>query len=137
MLTKDEIAQDLVNWHFEVEPEITEVYRFLAQDENNRREPIKLLEVSEATLAAGRVIPFGFGSTSEVPYPCIIANVTPEEMTQILQGAIPLPEGWDISHSQHYPAPVTRKSYTRKSYPYKIHSGKKAGQWRKLAATVS
>ena len=132
MLTKDEITQNLIDWHFEVEPEITEVYRFLAQHEDSPREPIKLLEVSEATLAAGRVVTFGFGPTEEVPYPCIIANVTPEEMTQILEGAIRLPEGWEMSRSQHYPAPVTRKSRIHKS-----HSGKKAGQWRKLAATAS
>lgn len=131
MLTKDEVTQNLIDWHFEVEPEITEVYRFLAQHEDSPREPIKLLEVSEATLAAGRVVPFGFGSTEEVPYPCIIANVTPEEMAQILEGAIPLPKGWDMSRSQHYPAPVTRKSRTRPG-----QSGKKAGQWRKLAATA-
>lgn len=108
------------------------MYRFLAQHEDNLREPIKLLEVSEATLAAGRVVPFGFGSTEEVPYPCIIANVTPEEMAQILEGTLPLPEGWDMSRSQHYAAPVTWKSRIHKG-----QSGKKAGQWRKLAATVS
>jgi len=27
---KDEIAKKLIDWHFEVEPEITEVYRFIA-----------------------------------------------------------------------------------------------------------
>ena len=129
MLTKNEITQNLVDWHFEVEPEITKVFRFLAQDEDNSREPIKLLEVSEATLAAGRVVPFGFGPTEEVPYPCIIANVTPEEMGQIWEGDIRLPDGWDLSRSQHYLAPVTAKAQARKST-----ARKKAGQWRKLAA---
>ncbi len=132
MLTKDEVTQRLIDWHFQVEPEIMEVYRFLGQGEDSPREPIKLLEVSEATLAAGRVVPFGFGPTEEVPYSCVIANVTPEEMTQILEGAIRLPEGWEMSRSQHYLAPVRRKSDTPKS-----QSGKKAGQWRKLAATAS
>ena len=131
MPTKDEIVQNLVDWHFQVEPEITEVFRFLAQEEDNSREPIKLLEVSEATLASGRVVPFGFGPTKEMPYPCIIANVTPEEMAQIWEGAIRLPEGWDLSRSQHYSAPAPEKNQTRKSL-----TRKKAGQWRKLAATA-
>jgi len=96
MPTKDEIARKLINWHYQVEPEITEVYRFIAPDEDNPHEPIKLLEVSEATLTAGRVMPFGFGPTKEVPYPSVVATITPEEMTQIKNKEIPLPHGWDL-----------------------------------------
>ena len=93
---KDEIAQKLIEWHFEVEPEITKVYRFIAPNEESDSEPIKLLEVTEATLTAGYVMPFGFGATEEFPYRSVIATITPEEMQQIESLEIPLPTGWDL-----------------------------------------
>ena len=100
MPTKDEIAQKLIDWHFEVEPEITEVYRFIAPDEDNVSEPIKLLEVTEATMTVGSVMPFGFGATEEIPYRSVVATITPEEMQQIINREIPLPKGWDLSTAQ-------------------------------------
>ena len=106
MPTKDEIAQKLIDWHFEIEPEITEVYRFIAPDEENPSEPIKLLEVSEATLTAGYVMPFGFGSTEEFPYRSVVALITPQEMQQIKNQEMPLPQGWDLSTAQIIAAPL-------------------------------
>lgn len=106
MPPKDEIAEMLIDWHFQVEPEISEVYRFIAPNENDPREPIKLLEVSEATLQAGRVIPFTFGRTAEVPYLSTIATITPEEMQQIIDQQIALPDGWNLQTAMHYPAPA-------------------------------
>ncbi len=102
---KDEIAKKLIDWHFEVEPEITEVYRFIAPNEESDAEPIKLLEVSEATLTAGYVMPFGFGSTEEFPYRSVVALITPEEMQQIKNREMPLPPGWDLATAQVIAAP--------------------------------
>ena len=104
MLTKDEIAKKLIDWHFEVEPEITEVYRFIAPNEEVAREPIKLLEVSDATFSVGRIMPFGFGPTDEFPYNTVIATITPEEMEQVRRQEIPLPEGWNLGDAVLYPA---------------------------------
>ena len=104
MPTKDEIARKLIDWHFEVEPEITEVYRFIGPNEESDAEPIKLLEVSEATFTVGRVISFGFGPTSEFPYNSRIATITPQEMGQVRRQEIPLPEGWNLGDAVLYPA---------------------------------
>lgn len=105
MPTKNEVARELIEWHFKIEPEITEIYRFIASDEDNDYEPIKLLEVSEATLTAGRVMPFGFGATEEIPYRSVVATITPEEMQQIKNREIPLPQGWNLSTAQVTAAP--------------------------------
>ena len=117
MPTKDEIAQKLIDWHFEVEPEITEVYRFISPNEDNNSEPIKLLEVSEATFMVGRVIPFGFGATEEFPYRTVIATITPAEMEQVRRQEIPMPEGWSLDNSVVYPAPE--------------HKGQENRRWRR------
>ncbi len=106
---KDEIAKKLIDWHFEVEPEITEVYRFIAPNEESDSEPIKLLEVSEATLTAGYVMPFGFGETEEFPYRSVVALITPEEMQQIKNQEMLLPQGWDLSTAQIIAAPSKEK----------------------------
>lgn len=55
---KDEAAQQLIEWHFRVEPFLREVFRMLAEDENAQDEPIKLFEINETTVATGSVEPF-------------------------------------------------------------------------------
>lgn len=62
MSEKDEKARELVEWHFEVEPDLVEVCRIISDDEANPAEPIKLLEVNEATLPSDRA---RFGPTRE------------------------------------------------------------------------
>ena len=34
MIAKDEAAQTLIDWHFRIDEELTEIYRFLAPDED-------------------------------------------------------------------------------------------------------
>lgn len=103
---KDEIAEKLIGWHFEVEPEITEVYRFIAPNEESDSEPIKLLEVTEATMTIGSVMPFGFGATEEFPYRSVIATITPEEMQQVKSLEIPLPIGWNLETARRVTTPI-------------------------------
>lgn len=43
---------------------------------------------------------FYFPASDEIPYPLILAQVTPEEWQKILQGKIELPEGWNLQ-KQH------------------------------------
>lgn len=108
MPTKDEAVQELVDWHFEVDPEITEIYRFLGPNEDDPREPIKLLDVTTGTLVAGRVMTFGFGPTPEIPYSTVVATITPEEMEQIARQQMPLPSDWNLNQAQRFSAPTTK-----------------------------
>ncbi len=105
MITRDEATEELVRWHFQIAPEVVEIYRFQSDNEDAPDEPIKLLDVSEGTLSTGKVSPFGFGRTDEIPYPTVIAMITPEEMAQIRQDALPLPRGWSLKHSRRYSPP--------------------------------
>jgi len=103
--SKDEAARSLITWHFEIEPEMTEIYRIRASNEDDPHEPIRLLEVNERSVDTGKVQVFGFRPSKEIPYPSHVAEVTPEEMQRILQRLIPLPEGWDLDRAERYPRP--------------------------------
>lgn len=95
MLTKEEVIPELLEWHFQIDPQMVKVYRFLSPNEDDPREPIKFLEVSPDTPASGSVMPFTFGGTEELPYATTVATITPEEMEQIQRNEIPLPPGWN------------------------------------------
>ena len=99
---KDAVAEKLIEWHFSVDPYTTEIYRFFTSDEDNPREPIKLLEINGATLPAGEVMTFGFAPAGEITYPSVVAEVTPEEMERIREGTIPLPSRWDLQTTKRY-----------------------------------
>ena len=105
-MTKSECADQIVQRDFDLEPEVAEIYRMIAPNEDDPREPIKLLEVSGATLNAGRVMPFSFGPMEGRPYPTLIADVTPGEMRQIVRGEIALPQGWDLRTAVRYQSPA-------------------------------
>jgi hypothetical protein len=100
MPTKDEVLPELIKWHFQVDPAMIKVYRFLSPDEDDLLEPIKFLEVSPDTPASGSVMTFTFGGTEDVPYRTTIATITPEEMEQIARSEIPLPPGWNWDEKQ-------------------------------------
>ena len=101
--TKDEAAQTLIEWHFEVEPETIEIYRIISADsEEAQDEPIKLLEVNEATMETGRVEAYAFGPAGDIPYPSVVALVTPEEMRDVREHRIDLPRGWDLESAHRY-----------------------------------
>ncbi len=95
MPTKEEAIPALLEWHFQVDPRMTKVYRFLSPNEDDPREPIKFLEVSPDTPASGSVMPFTFGGSEELPYSTTVATITPEEMEQVVRNEIPLPPGWN------------------------------------------
>ena len=107
---KDRIAQELIDWHFKVEPETSVVYRFLSVNEDSPEEPVKLLEVNDETPETGRVDAFRFSPNDEVPYPTVIAVVTRREMKQIESGAMKLPLGWDLSKAQIHSRPRRQRA---------------------------
>lgn len=104
-LTKDEAARQLIEWHFRVEPYLREVYRMLAEDENAQDEPIKLLEVNEATVSTGSVEPFVFTPTNEIPFMTVIAEITSDELTALRDNPRALPKGWSLARAEHFQRP--------------------------------
>ncbi len=59
---------------------------------------VRLLEVSSAAPTTGEVLPFGFGADAAngVEYPSVVILVSPSEWTDIQNGRLPLPSGWDL-----------------------------------------
>ncbi len=68
MPTKKEVAKDLVRYHVLIEDGITDAFRYVRNGGDLEEEPVKLLEVSQATVPAG-VMPIFFGPSLDYPYP--------------------------------------------------------------------
>ena len=102
---KDEAVRELAEWHFSVEPDLKRVIRIVADNEDAPDEPIKLLEVNAATVATGNVEPYGFAPSASVPFPTMIAEVTPEEYERVERNEIKLPAGWSLSKAQRFDRP--------------------------------
>ena len=107
-LTREEAVRELVEWHYEVDPNMTEVIRLFSENEDDPKEPIKFLEVSPDTVASGNVMTFTFRGTEDAPYNMRIATVTPDEMEQVRRGEMPLPKEWNLDNSVIYPPPPKR-----------------------------
>jgi hypothetical protein len=105
MHDKDEVAARLIAWHFRIEPELRAIYRILSANEDAAGEPIKLLEVNEATVETGRVVPFAFGPAGDIPCASAVAEVTPAEMDAIRQDRIALPAGWSLGNAREFLRP--------------------------------
>lgn len=94
-------AADLINWHFKVEPGLVTVYRVTNENEADPKEPIKLIEVNAQTVATGSFEAYGFAPTRDVPFPTLIAEVTPDEFAELRQSG-KIPRGWDIAGAKQY-----------------------------------
>jgi hypothetical protein len=103
--TKDEAVRELAQWHFGVEPDLTHVIRIVGDNEDAPDEPIKLLEVNAATVATGSVEPYAFAPSKSVPFPTVIAEVTPEEYERLQRGELKLPAGWSLVRVQRFERP--------------------------------
>ena len=106
MSEKDEKARELVEWHFEVEPDLVEVFRIMSDDEANPAEPIKLLEVNEATMPTGEITAFGFGASKDFPFRTIIAEVTPKEFAALKSSLGVFPNGWRLDTAIRFTRPL-------------------------------
>lgn len=108
---KDEVARDLIAWHFQIEPEITKIYRVQVENEDREDEPIKLLEVNPESAETGRVDSFFFDPAGDITYPSVIAEVTPRELELIRLQLLALPEGWSLEGAEEHLRPqVVMKS---------------------------
>ena len=99
--SKDAVALRLAQAHFAVEPGIVSIFRLLAEDlletDSNSKEPVKLLEVNPNTTADGiRPVFFGPQASSQIFYPSVIVEVTPDEFNAIQRGAMKLPNNWRL-----------------------------------------
>lgn len=103
--TKDDAARRLIDWHFQVEPYLSEVYRILIDDEDSEEEPIRLLEVNSATVPTGTVETYVFAPSDEIPFKVAIAEITPEELQDLLDRPETLPNGWDLTKAQRFDRP--------------------------------
>jgi hypothetical protein len=102
--SKDQVARELIDAHFRVEPALSRIYRIRSDKEEDPLEPIKLLEINANTVATGSVDTFTFAGTKEAPSPAIIAEVTPEEFEQIGKQIL-LPTGWSLESADVFDRP--------------------------------
>jgi hypothetical protein len=98
--SKTEAANELIQWHFDVEPELSEIY--LVECDDASEQPIRLLEVNAATVATGSIEAFAFAPTTDIPYATVVAEVTPEELKHFLAHPDLLPAGWDLAKAKRY-----------------------------------
>lgn len=107
-LTKEQAAAELAEAHYAMDNGLQSVHRMVADDEEDAREPIKLLEVNQDTLPAG-IVPIYFGTLphGRIPYPYVIVEVTPEEYQELKQGLLHLPTGWRQDRSYQRPQPLS------------------------------
>ena len=94
--TKDAVVRILANAHYVLEEGITDIYRIHSRlDEDDPREPIKLLEVNRSAVPVG-IMPVHFGVGKNIPYPSIIMDVTPEEFDDLRYQRLSLPKDWTL-----------------------------------------
>ncbi len=98
---RERAARDLVAWHFEVEPELREVYVLVG----GAGDPIRLLEVNEATVRSERFEAYVFAPTKDVPFPTAIAEVTPDELAQLRRTPGAVPPEWDLDRAEVFKRP--------------------------------
>lgn len=97
MNDKGQVARKLAQLHYNAEPGMHKIFLLRGPTDDNPHEPIKLLEVNEATVAAG-ILPLQFGPhhASGIDYASVIVEVTPDEFEQIERGELSLPHGWAV-----------------------------------------
>lgn len=98
---REHAARQLIAWHFEVEPELREVYALVGGE----GEPIRLLEVNEATVRSDRFEAYVFAPTRDVPFPTAIAEVTPDELAHLRKTPGALPPEWDLDRAEVFRRP--------------------------------
>jgi BioD-like phosphotransacetylase family protein len=98
--SRHEIAQELVEYHVLAEDGIVHAFRYERSGGDRPDEPVKLLEVSRATVPAG-IAPIYFGASRDVPLAVVIIEVTEEEFRELEIGGLALPDGWDERNELH------------------------------------
>ncbi len=85
-------AMELAQTHAEGEGDILEIYMAISENE------IRLIEVAETVGTTHEVLPFQFDPqpAEGLFFPISIVMVSVEEMEKIMNGTLPLPDGWGV-----------------------------------------
>jgi hypothetical protein len=96
--SKLETARSLAKAHFGMEPYLKHVHLLEPTNEEDPREPIKLLEVVEGTIERGiEPIAFVADPARGIEYPSLIVEVSPDEYEAIRNGKLDLGNhGWSL-----------------------------------------
>ncbi len=105
MRTKEEVALDLADWHFQMDPSIQEIYIIPSNLEGEEDDPINLLEVDVQAVETGHVDAFRFNPAGDITYPSVVALITPYELEQIRHSALELPPGWSLEKAKRIARP--------------------------------
>jgi hypothetical protein len=105
MRSKEDVAQELVDWHFQMEPGIQEIYIISSNLEDEEDDPINLLEVDAQAVETGHVDAFRFNPAGDITYPSVVALITPYELEQIKHSALDLPAGWSLEKAKRIVRP--------------------------------
>ncbi len=90
----ESIVEKLIHEHFELDENLEKVMWINPE----KTSEIRLIQITADTFPTGDVLSFYFPPSKEVPYPLLIAQVTPEEWQQVLRDEIPLPEEWSLDN---------------------------------------
>jgi hypothetical protein len=107
ILDKDKVASRLADSHFRIESGIRRIFRVRnSVSEADGAEPIKLLEVNEATIPSG-ILPVYFGphEPAGISFPSIVIDVTPDEFERLKIHELVLPGGWELAEELPRPDP--------------------------------
>lgn len=101
--SKDDVADELIRWHFVAAPETREIYRILSPNEDSEGEPIKLLEVLGTP---GQVFgPIEFEATADVPYRSVLVLISADDLPLLQAGKLALPPGWALENAKQSTRP--------------------------------
>jgi hypothetical protein len=103
----ESVVEKLIHEHFELDESLEEVIWF----KSDVTPKIRLLEINPDTFATGVVQSFSFPPSDEVPYPLVIAEVTPEEWQKVLRKEISLPEGWRLDNHKIFSREKKEESF--------------------------
>ncbi len=106
MVSREEAVLKLVTQHFEVDPFIIRIIWIASERDAPPDEPIKLLEVDDASFGSDKVEPFTFRPSAGYPYLFAIALVSPEDLARVYETPGKLPEGWDLAKARVFERPA-------------------------------
>lgn len=99
----EQLVRRLASLHFKTEDTIEQIVWFTRGDDT----VIRLIEINRTALPTGKVEVFSFAPSADIPFPTLIADVTPNEWQEIRSGHIPLPESWDLASAQVFSRAAT------------------------------
>lgn len=86
----------LVGWHRDRDDANFIAYSF----PDPQGEVVRLVEVSNLFPSVDAVRPIRFGRSADFPFPSAVALVSTQNWANILNGSLPLPEGWSLKDVQ-------------------------------------